>query len=186
MTPWEARLREKLGSAQPGDLPTEKPFSSVLVPIGWNDDTHRDEILLTKRTMSVLTHKGQISFPGGFHSPKDRTLLDTALRETWEEIGMESQYVEILGALSPVTTLRRISIYPWVGRVKFPHPFVLNTAEVDRLVVLPLTRLLEEGVNPVQVDVDGVAVKSIGISVDGELVWGATAMMLKELRSLLL
>jgi len=186
MTPWEARLREKLGSAQPGPLPEAKPFSSVLVPIGWNTETKRDEILLTKRTMGVLTHKGQISFPGGFHSPKDRTLLDTALRETWEEIGLESQYVEILGTLSTVKTLRRISIHPWVGRVPFPHSYLLNAAEVDRLVILPLTQLMEEGVNPVKVDVEGIHVQSIGISVDGELVWGATAMMLKELRGLLL
>jgi len=186
MTPWEARLRQKLQPPQGGPLPDLKPLSSVLMPIGWNQTTNQDEIVLLKRTMTVFTHKGQVACPGGFHEPGDVTILDTALRETWEEIGMEAENIQVLGALTPVKTLKDIWIYPWVGRVELPYDFTLNPNEVDRLLFLPLQRLLSEGVPPVIVDVGEYQVKSQGITIDGELCWGATARMLDELRGLLL
>jgi 8-oxo-dGTP pyrophosphatase MutT (NUDIX family) len=161
-------------------------LSSVLIPIGFNRLTERDEILLTKRTMTVETHKGQISFPGGFHEPGDRNLLATALRESAEEIGTRESDIEVIGRLEAVQTRGNVVIYPWVGRLGFPYPFQLNPAEVERLLFLPLETLLREGLRTFSVPVESLTIKSPGIEVEGELVWGATARMLQLLRERIL
>jgi 8-oxo-dGTP pyrophosphatase MutT (NUDIX family) len=111
----------------------------------------------------------------------DRDLLRTALRESAEEIGTEEGDIEVLGPLPPVLTRGDVIIYPWVGRIQLPYLFKLNEHEVERILYLPLSRLLEEGVQPVEVDIGMLRVKSIGIRVDNELVWGATAKILDQL-----
>jgi 8-oxo-dGTP pyrophosphatase MutT (NUDIX family) len=160
--------------------------SSVLVPVGWNPATDREEILLTKRTQLVETHKGQVSFPGGFCEDHDAHVLETALRESMEEIGTKAEDIEIIGALEPVKTRGDILIYPWVGLLKFPYPFLPNPGEVDSLLYLSVTELVEHGLKPVDVEVGASRVKSHGIYVSNELVWGATARMLEQLRDLLM
>lgn len=184
---WKERLQSKLiPSSSPDPNDETDGVSCVLVAIGPHAQTGRDEILLMKRTMQVETHKGQVSFPGGFREPHDENLLSTALRETKEEIGVEPHSVDVLGRLSPVRTRGNILIYPWVAVTQFPHPFVLSLEEVDRLLFLPVERLLSEGLKKYSVQTEGVQLQSLGIEVEGELVWGATARMLQELRELLL
>lgn len=183
---WPDELKKLLFSTSPEAPDAGAARSSVLVPIGYHSESGQDEILMMKRTMLVETHKGQISFPGGFWEPHDESLLDTALREAHEEIGAKREHVEVLGALTPVRTRGDVIIYPWVGYFPLPYPFVLSVAEVDRLIFLPLQRLLQEGLQPVTVAVGDLKVQSHGITVEGELVWGATARVLEELRGYLL
>jgi 8-oxo-dGTP pyrophosphatase MutT (NUDIX family) len=187
---WSTKLRAALsvGTEAIPALPpaVEGKLSSVLIPIGRHRDTGEEEILLTKRTMLVETHKGQISFPGGRHDPGDRDLMATALRESFEEIGTHERDVEVLGMLQPVLTQGHVWIYPFVGRMTFPYPFRINPGEVDRLLYLPLNTLLKEGLRSYSVPIENIVVKSPGIEVDGELVWGATARMLELLREHLL
>jgi 8-oxo-dGTP pyrophosphatase MutT (NUDIX family) len=161
-------------------------LSSVLLLVGIEKRTRREEILLTKRTMYVESHKGQVSLPGGFWEKKDATLVETALRESREEIGARSEDIQLLGALEPVSTHLGVRMFPIVGSLNLPYPFKLNPAEVERVLFLPLQSLLDQGLKPVTVDVDGIPVKSEGIEVDGELVWGATARILHQLRQCLI
>lgn len=156
--------------------------SSVLVTVGIHEDTGLAEILLTKRTMLVDSHKGEISLPGGHWEDHDESLMHTALRECEEEIGIRPTDVEILGALEPVQTHQRVSIYPWVGKINLPYLFNPNPAEVDRILALPLVQLLEEGLKPVSVRVGAINVQSEGLFFQGELVWGATARILAMFR----
>jgi 8-oxo-dGTP pyrophosphatase MutT (NUDIX family) len=177
-------LKKSLVQLEP--LPKGEPkTSSVLIPLGWNENTEQHEILLTKRTELVHTHKGQVSFPGGYWEPGDKSLLDTALREAQEEIGLQPQDVETVGALPRVQTRGEIWIQPWVALMRFPYSFNLNPNEVDRLLFLSLNTLKEVGLKEVDVNLKKFTVKSPGIPVDGELVWGATAQMLHLLRSCL-
>lgn len=157
--------------------------SSVLVPIGFNERTRREELVLTKRTMKVESHKGQVSFPGGYRNGEDKDLLQTALRECFEEVGLDSNEVRIIGMLEPVRTIREILIVPWVGLIRLPYPFTLNPNEVERLIYLPLHRLKEEGLKSVEVHEGTLTLKSQGIFVGEDLIWGATARMLEQLRS---
>lgn len=190
MNDWEKILRERLSRVDPVMNPSNtKIAASVLIPIGVRPEAVQHEILLTKRSDKVDTHKGQISFPGGVFEMGDQHLLHTALRETREEVGIDETEIEVLGALAPVQTLRDVEIYPWVAKVKFPEKFIFNSDEVEKLVFLPLERLLEEGLKPVQVSVKegGLPFKvaSVGITCENELIWGASAKILEQLLAIL-
>lgn len=179
-------LEAWLGNVPPlSDPPgTERP-AAVLVPIVWNPKSGRDEILLTKRTTRVATHKGQISFPGGMWEDGDGDLRTTALRETEEEIGLSRECIQVVGRLPMVLTRGALPIVPWVGLVSIFADLKLNDHEVEKTLWLPVERLLAEGLKAVTVAVGPVSVASIGIEVEGELVWGATARILEELHVVL-
>jgi 8-oxo-dGTP pyrophosphatase MutT (NUDIX family) len=161
-------------------------LSSVMIPIGWNSVTQREEILLTKRTHTVETHKGQVSFPGGYWEMGDPHLLATALRECEEEVGIKAADIEVLGSMESVLTRGDVRIQPWVGILSLPYSFVINPSEVENLIYLPLSVLLTEGLPKIRVEIESFTIESIGITVDKELVWGATAKMLEQLRNLLI
>lgn len=188
MKDWVQRLQQSLPEISvPSPSTVQGAISSVLIALCANETTHQQEILLTKRTMLVDTHKGQVSFPGGFWESHDTSLVATALRESQEEIGTDPAHVSVLGALEAVQTHQGVWIYPWVGHLQqTPYPFRVNAAEVERILYLPLETLMKEGLKPVSVRVGEVDVKSYGIYVDGELVWGATARILGMLRDRLL
>lgn len=166
----------------PSELPAGGPdISSVLVVVAWNRTTSRLEIVLTKRTDLVETHKGQVSFPGGFWERGDENLLKTALREAEEEIGIQAPHVEICGGLEEVRTRGNVRIFPWVGMMELPYEFRVNASEVAGLLFLPVDKLVSEGLKAVEIDLGGRKIQSQGLWVDGELVWGATARMLHQL-----
>lgn len=186
MLDWENRLKQRLKRVdQFAPNLNSRVSASVLIPIGYRQETMRHEILMTKRSEKVETHKGQISFPGGLFEIQDQHLLKTALRETQEEVGLSEAEIEVLGALAPVQTLRDVEIYPWVAKVDFPKEFVFNRDEVERLLFLPLEQLLVQGLKPVQVSVreNGLSFKvaSVGMFCEQELIWGASAKILDHL-----
>lgn len=181
---WEQSLQDRLESnIKEFSKVYPRVHSSVLVPIGFNERTGREELVLTKRTMKVQSHKGQISFPGGYRNREDKDLLQTALRECYEEVGLDSNDVHIVGMLEPVRTIREVLITPWVGVIKLPYPFTLNPNEVERLIYLPLRRLMDEGLSPMEIKEGDLAIKNQGIVVGEDLIWGATARMLEQLRN---
>ncbi len=163
---------------------SERP-AAVLVPIWWNPEAQRDEILLTKRSDLVQTHKGQVSFPGGMWETGDADLRATALREAEEEVGLAATDVDIVGRLALVRTRGALPIVPWVGLIRFPLQMALSEQEVAATLWLPLDRLMSEGLRPLSVSVGLLKVESVGIDVEGELVWGATARILEALREIL-
>lgn len=174
-----------IGAVEPFD--EHAIAAGVLVPIGMNEKTQQLEVLLTKRTEFVETHKNEIGFPGGVYSPDDkRNLLTTALRETEEEIGVKRESLEILGQLAVVPTLFQVMIFPFVAKLKLPYEFSLNPSEVAKVIHLPLEVLLKKGFSPMEVPVEKHKVKSIGLEFEGELIWGASAYILNEVRSVLL
>jgi 8-oxo-dGTP pyrophosphatase MutT (NUDIX family) len=186
MKNWEKKFKTTQQGEAPMGLPsTDGIVASVLVPIGLRNNAAQHEILLTKRSETVETHKGQVSFPGGLFEAEDKDILKTALRETFEEVGISESQIHVLGSLPPVKTLNDVVIYPWVAKVEFPDMFSFNPHEVDRLLFLPLEHLLTEGLKPVQVKVQeqGISftVSSVGLNWDNELIWGASAQILNHL-----
>lgn len=166
----------------PTQLPPGGPdVSSVLIVLGYDRDSRQEQIILTKRTELVETHKGQVSFPGGFWESGDKHLLETALRETQEEIGIRAEDIVVCGQLQPLLTRGDVLIHPWVGTVQLPYDFRVNSSEVAQLLMLPVETLVNEGLKPVMVQVGEAKISSQGLWVGGELVWGATARMLGEL-----
>ncbi len=140
-------------------------------------------VVLTRRRDDMSSHAGQISFPGGSHDA-DETMAETALRETWEEIGVPAEEIELVGELTPIyIPPSDFMVHPFVGW--YPHgmpTFVPNPHEVDRILEVPLSHLLD----PLAVVEDEVRVGNMRLRVpcfmvDGHVVWGATAIMLSEL-----
>lgn len=149
-----------------------KVDAAVLIPLYWDD--RGPVAVFTERHADLRKHAGEISFPGGRRDPGEE-LLDTALREAEEEIGLPQADVRVLGALPPIGTfVSGFRIYPFVGVIPAGVAWVLAEREVAQVLEFPLAdlraghrfeRLLRKGV-PVRTDT---------YTVGDQLVWGATA-----------
>src|SRR5215470_1207428 len=153
--------------------------AAVLLPIV---DRGEPMILFTKRTDRVGSHKGQISFPGGVVEPTDATLLDAALRECEEEIGLPRAAVEPLGALDDTETVAtNFVITPWVGVVQAPVAWRPDGAEIERVIEVPFAALASPGgLRVEQWERDGVRRPVYFFDYNGDTIWGATARIVKH------
>ena len=143
-------------------------------------------ILLNKRTDTVDDHKGEISFPGGRKDPEDETLLDTALRETHEEMGISPDDVDVLGEIDDVPTNTSYLISTFVGTIPYPYEFAPSEAEVAEVLEVPISTLMDVDSARDEVRVrDGELVNSVSYSYDGHMIYGATARILSRFLELL-
>jgi 8-oxo-dGTP pyrophosphatase MutT (NUDIX family) len=117
--------------------------SAVLLPLFIKQDRHY--LLFTRRTQLVRYHKGEISFPGGGYHDHDTTLLDTALRESYEEIGLKPQDVEVLGELDDILTMfSNYIISPFIGSIAPDYNFIPSQFETAEIISIPVAALLEK------------------------------------------
>ncbi|HUP85765.1 MAG TPA: CoA pyrophosphatase [Acidimicrobiales bacterium] len=167
------------------DLPPigdeQGPNSAVLAAI-WEEDGEA-RVLLTRRTAWLRSHSGQVAFPGGRVEPGE-SLVDAALRESQEEVGLDPASVEIIGQLSRMHTISSgAGIFPFVGILPGGRPRTeANPDEVDRVFDVALGELMADGV--FHEEIWGIADTERPIyffDVAGETVWGATARMIYEM-----
>lgn len=118
-------------------------FAAVLLPLV--NDPIEPQIVLTKRSENLSSHSGQVAFPGGKRDLTDRDLLETALRETWEEIDLPPREVNVLAELPPHNTLQRTFVLPYVGLVKPGIPYTANPSELDAVFTVPVSYFLDRG-----------------------------------------
>jgi 8-oxo-dGTP pyrophosphatase MutT (NUDIX family) len=167
LSPEEAAALEAPGSKD----------AAVLVPL------HGDPLtaVFTERRADLRRHAGEISFPGGLQDEPDEDLRMTALREAEEEIGLPASEVEVLGALPPVGTfVTGYRIHPFVGRIPSGHAFEPQESEVARILEFSLPDLVA-GHEMRRLVRKGVPFKMPTYTVDGHLVWGATARIVESL-----
>ena len=140
-----------------------------------------------QRTSVGKYHGGQIALPGGKTEPEDTNARDTALRECHEEIGVKPEDVTIIGSLSDVyIPLSNFNITPIVGTIlKIPN-FVLSEDEVEEVIVIPLNDLFDDK-NKTSRSLyrNDRQIVAPGYKIDNHFIWGATAMMIAELETLL-
>ena len=115
--------------------------AAVLIPLFLKNGIYH--ILFTKRAKNLVHHPGEISFPGGIYEPEDIDTLGTALRETWEEVGIAPEDVDILGVLDDFLSIHNYLVTPYVGMVAAGHQLRINLAEIERIVEVPLSFLLK-------------------------------------------
>ena len=142
----------------------------------------RPYVLFTKRTEMVKHHKGQISFPGGVVDEKDENMEATALRETFEEIGLHRGNAEILGKLDDAFTITSgYLITPVVAEIAYPYPFSINEDEIEELIEIPLEAFLDEDRWTEEMYSSGSKkVLSYRFEYEGRIIWGATARIMRQ------
>lgn len=139
------------------------------------------EVLLTKRAETLRQHAGQISFPGGRRDPEDEDLAATALRETWEEVGIPPETVNVYGALLRLPLVTGYAITAYVGEFESHTALVRNPAEVDELIVAPISEIADQGIHRIEQMVWNDEEFPVHYFDYGRhQVWGATGLMLDE------
>lgn len=148
-----------------------------------------DDVMITfiRRTEYNGVHSGQIGFPGGRYEENDKSLLDTALRETHEEIGIPSGQIRVIGKLTRLyIPPSNFIVEPWVGYLINQPKFIPEPSEVDQIFSIPLSELLKDDClqsRPVRTDNTKVEVPCF--YVNEKMIWGATSMILNELLELI-
>ena len=154
--------------------------SAVLVALA--DGPEGAEVLLTRRSMHLSNHRGEVSFPGGRLDPGE-TFEVAALREADEEVRLDPASVTLVGRLHPISTwVSKSWIVPIVGRVATPIVLAGRTAEVDRVLWVPLHDFTRPGTFREEWWPTPMGERPIFFfELDDETVWGATARMLHQL-----
>lgn len=143
-------------------------------------------ILLQKRSSRVDNHKGEISFPGGKRDPDDDTLLDTALRETHEEMGIDPEDIEVLGALDQTATTTGFCTSPFAGTIPYPYTFNIQEDEVAEVLEVPVSSLMDGASRRDEIRViEGDLQNAPVFAYDGHIIFGATARILHRFIELL-
>ena len=158
--------------------------AGVMLLLFQKDGEHH--VLLNKRSNSVEHHKGEISFPGGAKDAEDGNLLETALRETHEEMGILPKDVEVIGQLDDVATRSGFIINAFVGTIPYPYDFTVSDAEVAEVLEVPLFALMKQETIREEVRVvNGEMEKAHAYAYQPHLIYGATARILKQFIDLL-
>src|SRR5215213_5862205 len=170
LSPEEAREMDAVGG---------RIDAAVLVPLYL--DRGSLHAVFTKRRDDLSHHAGEISFPGGRQDFPEEDLRLTALREAEEEIGLPPNEVEVVGALPPVGTfVTNYKIHPYVGVIKPGHAWTPQPTEVEVILELSIPSLID-GFEMKRLVRKGVPFRTPTYTVDGNLVWGATARIVQHL-----
>ena len=152
-----------------------------------NHENITNLLLILRKTYEGV-HSNQIGFPGGKRERGDTDIAHTALRETYEEVGIPSHEIRIIKALSTVyIPPSNFEVQPYIGLLKKPGAFVLQESEIEASVEVPLISFMDDSNIYVQnlstSYADNIEVPAFKLN--GHTVWGATAMMLSEIKELL-
>jgi 8-oxo-dGTP pyrophosphatase MutT (NUDIX family) len=170
---WRAQL-------PPGHAFAETCPAAVLIPLVWHAEG--PTVLLTRRSEDLPTHPGQVSFPGGKQEADDAGAEAAALREAWEEIGLDRSTVSVLGHLPRFVTITRFAVTPVVGLVEPPLSVTPSPAEVAEIFEVPLAHVMRADLYRQHAfERDGYRGHFLSISHGEHYIWGATAAMLRLL-----
>ncbi|WP_123985307.1 NUDIX hydrolase [Taibaiella soli] len=171
----------------PDEIPKNARSSGVLALLFPKQEELN--LLLIERAIDGGKHSGQVAFPGGRYEQTDKDLEATALRETKEEIGIGSDTIEVLGALSCLyIPVSNFNVYPFVGLSAPPATYILSEREVASVLEVPLAELFAPSAK-IKTEVRPSSRPDLVLEVPAyqlagkPIIWGATAMMLSELEA---
>ena len=143
-------------------------------------------VILNRRTRMVGHHKGEISFPGGRMEAGDEGLLDTALRETFEEMGISREKIQVLGRIDDMQTKTGYMIRPFVGVIDYPYNYRLSNEEVEEVLEMPVAGLFSPEYQRDEIRITGKKQDKAPVYVyEGNVVFGATARILHNLADII-
>ena len=178
---------ERIESMKNLKIETKNPKTAAVMMLFYpkNGETH---LVLIVRNSYQGVHSAQIAFPGGKYEPRDQIFENTALRETHEEIGIPPNSIEILKAFTRLyIPPSNFMVYPFFGICRDEIVFVPDTSEVADIIELPLSVFMGDDIL-VSVNLTTSYAENIMVpafKIEEHIVWGATAMMLSELKEVL-
>jgi len=197
-------LAQRLAQPLPGREAQYRMAASLRVPPGFIPDVSTSRIggvlivlypdngavrtVLMKRPDYQGTHSGQVSFPGGKQEPQDPDITATALREAHEEVGMPIEGVTVLGRLTELyIPASNFLVHPVVGVLDSVPQLIPDDHEVERILLPELEHFFrEEVIGTTNITVGhGLTLRAPYFDVEGQVVWGATAMILSEFTQVL-
>lgn len=138
-------------------------------------------ILLNKRSEQVEHHKGEISFPGGATDPEDRDGLETALRETEEEMGIKRSDITVIGEMDEVATRSNFRVQVFTGTIEYPYEFSPSAIEIAEVLEFPVSALIDPVNRRTETRWDnGQPVSTYSYVHEEHVVFGATARILQS------
>jgi len=161
-------------------------MSAVLIPLFPHEGAVH--IVFIKRQTYDGIHSGQIAFPGGKKEQSDDNMLETALREAEEEVGIRPETVTILGTLTPLfIPISNHLVLPVIGILKERPTFYPNLQEVEYIIEMPVCRLLQpDSRSVITQNLGGLPLSTPHFKAGDDMIWGATAMILAEFTELVL
>ena len=174
---WPATVRERIARTL--------RVAGVLIPVIERGASL--SVLLTQRSADLKHHAGQVSFPGGRMEEHDSDVVQTALRETHEEVGIPPRAIAVVGYLPPMPTVTGYAVTPVVGLMGDDVSLQIDRTEVEYTFEVPLSFLLDSR-NELALEREylGRRIPTVEFHYEGERIWGATAHILVELRKILL
>ena len=168
-------------------IQANKPKTAAVLALFYPNQKNNVSLLLTKRAIYNGTHSGQISFPGGKVEISDLNLKETALRETFEEVGVLKKEINVIREITEVyIPPSNFSVTPFIGILNYKPVLKLNS-EVAKIIEVPFSDLLDDN-NIASISITNSYMKDTTVpcfNIDGSIIWGATAMMLSEIKELL-
>ncbi len=160
----------------------EEYAQPAAVLVAFTDNDHNPCIVLTKRAEHMHSHRGEVSFPGGKWEEKDQSLTETALRESWEEVGLPPENVEVIGAFTPFETYKGVKVMPIVGVIPENVTLEANPNELDAVFKVPVSFFLQDRRERTDVfDRDVGHAWSPAYRYEGFEIWGFTSRIIIEL-----
>lgn len=160
----------------------EDYFPAAVLMLFWPEPDDRIKLALTQRSDTLPTHQGQVSFPGGKQSPQDETLIETALRETREELGISTDAITIMGRLDDAWSSYGHLVVPCVGWTDERPQFNPDTREVARVIIADIQMLMSPDASTTHTfQRDGLTRVTHAFRWNDGYVWGMTADILLEL-----
>jgi len=188
-------LEHRLKNNLPGQNAQYKMAPAARIPLANSVNSREASVLILiykhdqelwtffiRRSVYPGIHSGQVSFPGGKRELTDESAEHTALRESYEETGIDCGKVRIIGKLTPLhIPVSNLDVLPFVGYSATQPVFSISKREVEYIIRVPLKVLLKENIiTETDFDINGEIVRVPGYVFDNEYIWGATAMILSE------
>lgn len=180
----ESRLEE----LQRINISQKNPRRAGVMALFYPTNNMGTNLLLILRKTYKGVHSNQVAFPGGKEEKSDDGLLTTALRETYEEVGVAPKDITVIKEISEIfIPPSNFMVQPYIGLYRNPKPFVKQDAEVELILEVPVSDFLDDTLVVSKKMTTSYAVDIVvpAFKLNGYIVWGATAMMMNEIKELL-
>lgn len=170
-------IKYKLNSSN-SEKPSGRPQASVLIAIlNYGEYIESPELIYTQRSGHLSTHSGEVSFPGGKAEDGDKSLFDTALRESNEEMSLNGEDVTMLGKLDYLISRHKIEVNPFIATVDKAQDLEANE-EIQEIFTVPLSFLLDpKNIKRESIERQGSVWEVPTWSLKNQKIWGLTAMI---------